>query len=134
MSLRPHNTPKSDNRLGPTRRVKSRADYVRIQNQGDKARTRHFLIATEKPKANFSDSRIGVTITKKVHKRAVQRNFIKRRVRDFFRRNRERMKSNSDVVVVALKGSTELNTKQVYRELFGLFARAGLLEPFKKKA
>lgn len=45
-------------------------------------------------------SRLGITVAKKVDKRAVERNRIKRRVREFYRHHQQEL-SNADLVITA---------------------------------
>jgi ribonuclease P protein component len=52
---------------------------------------------------------------------AVQRNRIKRRVREFFRLNKGSLPGSSDLVVTAREGAVSLNFWQVSEELKGLF-------------
>jgi ribonuclease P protein component len=52
---------------------------------------------------------------------AVQRNRIKRRVREFFRLNKDSLPGSSDLVVTAREGAVSLNFWQVSEELKGLF-------------
>ena len=96
--------------LGPSRRVKRRKDYLRIQSEGRKIRSKHFLTTVAARIGSVSesaDSRIGVTITKKIDKRAARRNRLRRRIREFFRLNRSRLRPSTDIVVIALAGATE---------------------------
>lgn len=116
-----------DYSLGPKRRVKHRQDFLRIQKEGRKFRAAHFLLSVSQRRNDASDSRIGITITTKVHKRAVRRNLLKRRVREIFRANRARLKFALDLVVIALNGSTELEFVQVKEEILGALEKGRLL-------
>ncbi|MCB0360326.1 MAG: ribonuclease P protein component [Bdellovibrionales bacterium] len=123
--------PSLDRRLGPARRIKKRRDFLAIQQGGKRVRSKHFVVAyrqlERQPESGaFPESRIGITITRKVDKRAVGRNRVKRRVREFFRLFRHRLSFAADIVVVALSGSTNLTTEEIQRELGGVFRRAGL--------
>jgi ribonuclease P protein component len=74
-----------------------------------------------------AESRLGVTITKKIDKRAARRNRLRRRVREVFRRKRAELKKPVDLVFIALSESTELNYEQIGRELSGLLRKARLV-------
>ncbi len=65
---------------------------------------------------NLEDSRIGITVSKKVSKRAVQRNRIKRQIRESFRHNRHKL-STMDLVVVSKPGGAEQGNKSLRAEL-----------------
>ncbi len=115
-----------DFRLGPSRRIKRRQDFLRIQSSGQKFRSKHFLIAVcprQDVESGSCESRIGVTITTKVHKRAVRRNRLRRRTREIFRIYRPRLRKPMDIVVIALSGSTELAFGEAKWELEKLLGK-----------
>lgn len=64
----------------------------------------------------ISETRIGVTVSRKVGG-AVQRNRVKRWVREYFRLNRTELQPSSDIVVIARAGADKLSFKDVEREL-----------------
>jgi len=99
-------------------RIRKRADFQRISRTGIKIQTPHFR-ASLCPNG-LSHSRLGVTVGKNVGS-AVQRNRIKRRVREFFRLNKDSLPGSSDLVVTAREGAASLNFWQVSEELKGLF-------------
>lgn len=122
-------------KFGPECRIKDRQDFLRIQSSARKYRTKFFLLALD-PKEQLSTSsiipqlpsRLGITVTKRIDKRAARRNRLKRRVREVFRRKKASFTIAADLVVVALTGSTELDYKQVEHQLVGLFLRSGLMK------
>lgn len=59
--------------------------------------------------------RLGLTVSKQVG-RAVQRNRLKRQVREFFRQNKDRL-PQADLVVIARRGAAGLETRAVFDEL-----------------
>jgi ribonuclease P protein component len=63
--------------------------------------------------------RLGITVSKRVGK-AVQRNRIKRLLREFFRVNKERLPQAQDIVIVARKDTSAKKLEEVSRELEGL--------------
>ena len=115
-----------DERLTPQRRLKKRQDFLRLQAEGRKVRSQHLLLSYS-TNASFSDSRIGITITKKIDKRSVGRNRLRRRIREIFRRLRGRFERHGEFVVVALTGSAELSRVEVRSELVMLLKRANIL-------
>jgi ribonuclease P protein component len=120
---------KADEGLPPQRRVRKRQDFLRIQSSKRKLRSPHLLLALSAPRnKDTTDSRIGITVTRKVDKRAARRNRLKRRVREFFRRERILFTEPVDMVVIALDGATELDYQQVCWELRGLLLKMGLLK------
>ena len=62
------------------------------------------------------DPVLGVTVSKKVGT-AVERNRVKRRIREWFRCNRGVLPRNAAVVVIARRGAADLGTVETEREL-----------------
>ena len=71
---------------------------------------------------NLEDARIGITVSKKVSKRAVQRNRIKRQIRESFRHNRHKL-STMDLVIVSKFGGAEQENKILRAELDNLWLK-----------
>jgi ribonuclease P protein component len=120
--------------LGPLHRIKKRKDFIRIQKSGTKYRSKHFLVAVS-PRIPSTDkvieSRIGITITTKVDKRAVKRNLVKRRVRELFRTHRAKITRPVDIVVIAFNGATELTFYDTYKELSQVLVKGGVISGCK---
>ena len=73
-------------------------------------------------------TRIGITVTKKVDKRAARRNRLKRRVRECFRKTYRRFQGPPvDLVLIARDGATECEYEQVRKELHYLLYQAQIL-------
>jgi ribonuclease P protein component len=83
-------------------RLKKRYEFRQVQLSGRRIHTPHFLIVVQ-PNA-LPTTRLGITVTKKVGN-AVQRNRIKRVVREVFRKNRALFPSSHDVVFIAKRCS-----------------------------
>lgn len=62
---------------------------------------------------------LGVTVSKKVGT-AVERNRVKRRIREWFRRNRGALPADAAVVVIARRGAAEIGAAETELELGGL--------------
>ncbi len=98
-----------------------RSQFLRVQSGGAKFHTRHFILMVLANNPADGDPpvarRIGITVTKRVSKRAVHRNRVKRLVREFYRKNRDQLPAGVDLVVVAKRGAPELTLEQVTHEL-----------------
>ncbi|NNK08339.1 MAG: ribonuclease P protein component [Myxococcales bacterium] len=95
-------------------RLKKRYEFKRTQLSGRRIHTPHFLIVVL-PNA-VQNTRLGITVTKKVGT-AVQRNRIKRVVREVFRRNRQLFPASHDLVFIAKRGATEIDYSSLLEEI-----------------
>ncbi|MFH0822563.1 MAG: ribonuclease P protein component [Pseudomonadota bacterium] len=107
-------------RLTKEDRVRRPFEYRKVTKCGVRYRTPHFHIRMF---AGPQDrQRLGMAVSRKVGN-AWERNGIKRRVREYFRLNRERIPPNTDIVFVALTGAADLDTHQLRRELNSFFEK-----------
>ena len=96
-------------------RLLKKSDFHRVQNKGEKLYTKHFLIFALKSSEELS--RVGLTISTKVDKRAVIRNKLKRRLREIFRLNRSKLVAHFDIVIIARKNALDLSYKEIEHEI-----------------
>lgn len=106
-------------RLPRAARVRRRPEYLSIQNRGRRIGGPHLLLF-----GMPGTGRLGITVSRKVGG-AVDRNRVKRWVRDCFRRARGAFPSSLDLVVVARPGAADAGHATVCRELRTLAARFG---------
>lgn len=78
--------------------------------------------------AEKSQPRIGIIVSKKVAKKAVARNRIRRVLAEAIRLHLGDMKKNVDVVVVALPDFKAKKTPQAAKTLYDLFKQTSLLK------
>jgi len=79
-------------------RLITKADYKRVFNKAHKTSDRYFVVLWRP--GTFDNPRLGLAISKKHLKRAVDRNRIKRLIRESFRKRRAAMPA-VDIVVLA---------------------------------
>ncbi len=114
-------------KLTSARRIKKRREFLRLQSAKFKIKSKYFLIALEKKEEGSpEESRLGITITKKVDKRAVKRNSLKRKLREFFRKNRIYFKRVIDLVIIAQRGACELSSAEIEQDLKQALSKARL--------
>ena len=106
-------------------KLKKRWEFQRAYQKGRKYWNRCFVIYVFH--THFSNLRLGITVSKKVGK-SVQRNRVKRLIRESFRQLRPRLKTAHDVVVVGRAQACRLTCQEAREGLFRLFQRASLLE------
>jgi ribonuclease P protein component len=107
--------------FGRERRIRRRADFVRVQSIGERATSRHFVLlvcARERTGTGSTaslPSRLGVVATRKVGG-AVVRNRIKRVCRECFRLWPGFVPDGIDLVVIARGGAETLGLAGVRDE------------------
>ncbi len=99
-------------------RIRKRADFQRALREGARFQAPHFRISISPN--GLSHCRLGITAGKKIGS-AVQRNRLKRRIREFYRQNKDRFPVSSDLLITAKEGAAALDFWQVSEELKGLF-------------
>lgn len=94
-----------------TSRLLNAADYKAVfSNAQFKVSCRHFLVLANCN--SRSSARLGLVIAKKNVALAMQRNRIKRQLRNTFRHNKELL-DKLDLVVLARKGADKLDNKEL---------------------
>jgi ribonuclease P protein component len=105
---------KRDERLRREERLRRKKDFEAIAKEGIRRHTKNFLIISRKNDQGFS--RVGAVASKRLGK-AVERNRVKRLMREFFRRNKDRLPPSTDYVIVGKKGAQDLPYAHVADEL-----------------
>ena len=95
-------------------------EYSQVRKMGCRYNTPHFVLLVSK--YQLCNPRIGITVSKKVG-RSVQRNRIKRLVREFFRLNATTFMQN-DYSLIAKQGAAELTNDALRSELIQIFNMA----------
>lgn len=101
--------------LPRTHRLRRRREFLDVQKGGRRVHTRHFVVVVL-PREGSGDTRMGVTVTKRVAG-SVGRNRVKRVVREVFRRHRHYFPGGCDVVIIAKSGADLLGYDDVHDEM-----------------
>ena len=92
----------------------NRAEFVNLNRSGRRHHTRHFVFIFKKNGLSFA--RLGITVSKKIGN-AVQRNRVKRLIREFFRLHRDHFPKGFDFVIAAKRNAISLNYSDLTEEL-----------------
>lgn len=96
-------------------RLLKRREYLAVSREVSKrVETKNFLVILRRNE--LKHSRIGITVTKKIGKAAI-RNRIKRQVREFYRKNKRRLPTGYDFVIIARKGAADLDHRLIQDQL-----------------
>lgn len=98
----------------PACRMRHRRAYLVVQAQGRKRHTRHFVVIVMQK--TDGPTRLGLTVSRKIGG-AVQRNLVKRRLREFFRLNYHRLPAAVDISLIAKTGAALISMAQIREEL-----------------
>ncbi|NLI31587.1 MAG: ribonuclease P protein component [Deltaproteobacteria bacterium] len=96
-------------------RLHASAEYRRVKNAGKRLRTRHFSLNLAEN--GLAYHRLGIVVQKR-YWQAVERNLIKRRLREWFRLNKSQIPPpGKDIVAIARPGTERLSSTDIAREL-----------------
>jgi ribonuclease P protein component len=104
-------------------RLLKRSQFLTLSKQGKKIHTSYFIAAVLDGTEN--NNRIGITVSKKVGN-AVERNRIKRIIREYFRHRKDSITGIRDINIIARKGLTTLSNRQIIEKLDKLFTKIAL--------
>lgn len=106
--------------FGKEERIRKRKQYLNIYRRGGRLHSNNFIVILNPNPSG--EKRLGVAISKRVGN-AVQRNRIKRLVREFFRLNKDGLPDSQDMVIIAKKDVSSLKYQDVCMELTDLLRK-----------
>lgn len=101
--------------LPRARRVRSRRDFVKIQQGGQRVSTTHFVLIVAPGADLAAPARLGITASKQVGNAAIRAR-CKRLVREAFRLDPGLLPAGVDLVVIARTGAHQLGLAGVQGE------------------
>jgi ribonuclease P protein component len=107
-------------------RLLKAADFANLRNVGSRVGTRH--LSAQVAGNGSVGARLGLAISKRVSKKAVRRNRIKRIARDSFRRVRDTLPS-VDILLIARSSADVEDNASLRDELERLWRRIATLNP-----
>ncbi|KPJ70248.1 hypothetical protein AMJ44_00615 [candidate division WOR-1 bacterium DG_54_3] len=93
---------------GPRERIRNKRDFLILFKEGKRYKDKYFNLIYLPNNLDFS--RMAVIVSKKVGN-AVARNKMKRWVRDLFRRNKEHLKHDLDILIIIKEEIQETSWK-----------------------
>ena len=118
--------PGYDTSFPPQYRLKTSADFAHLDKEGKRLYSSGFLLVVAP--SMTGESRLGIAVTRKLDKRAVVRNKIKRRVREIFRASRARFKTPCDILVIARREALQSAYSDMERQILGALHHHGYLD------
>jgi len=115
--------------LKATVTIKKNSEFRRIYSKGKSAAT-PLLVLYVRRGPNRDGCRLGITVSTKLGK-AVVRNRIRRRFREIFRLNKDKMKKGFDVIVVARVRSRNARYDELERDFLKLASKLELIQEGK---
>jgi ribonuclease P protein component len=107
-------------------RLKKKKDFERVFKEG-KGLKEDFLIL-KMSENNLSQSRFGFIVGRKISKKAILRNKLKRRLRELVRGKIEKIKKGFDIIFIAQPGLENRDFWELEEILNKIFARAKLIK------
>ena len=101
-------------------RIVKRAEFINLKLHGTRYSTQHFIVILKQNRRDIT--RLGITVSKRVGN-SVERNRIKRSIREFFRLSKQRIPKGYDIMIIALEESNKLTFLKVQEELGGLLLK-----------
>ena len=86
------------------------------------------LIGAKAIQNQLGDSRFGILVSAKVSKKAVERNKIKRQIREIIRLQQDKTKPGYDVVIITLPAILGKNYQEIEQSVNRHFRKLGLCE------
>ena len=111
-------------KMNPAVTVKENYEFRRIYRKGRSAVSPCLVVYCQKNRRG--QSRLGVTVSTKLG-HAVVRNRVRRRLREIYRLNREKMPAGYDIIIVARVRAAEAPYRTLERHYLRCLGELGLL-------
>ena len=103
--------------------LRTKGDFDRAHRRGGRARTDDLLVIAFE-NGHVLESRVGLAIGKRIAKRAVDRNRLRRRIREAFRLEYHQLPRGVDLVVLGAQPGADPSLAEVRAQLLALAPRA----------
>ncbi|MDD4409137.1 MAG: ribonuclease P protein component [Candidatus Pacebacteria bacterium] len=107
-------------------RLKKKKDFEKVFEKGSTIRNRYFFLRVLANNGE-NDTRIGFIVSKKVSKRAVERNRIKRLFRESVRLSIDKIRPGYDMIFIVLSGANHKELIEIKKEIDNVLEKSNLI-------
>jgi len=104
--------------------LKKNYEFKRLYNRGESAASHLMVVYCRNNGTKYN--RLGITVSAKIGG-AVQRNRIRRRLKEIYRLNEKSLKAGNDIVIVARMKSSDASYHELEASAINLFGKLKLL-------
>jgi len=109
-------------------RLKKKKDFEYLFKKGKSQESKKEFLVLRYKENNLKNTRFGLIVSKKVFKRAVLRNKIKRQLRNILREDiLPKIKKNIDAVIILYPGFQVKDYQELKEKIKGLFQKAKII-------
>lgn len=112
--------------LSQNNRLKKEKDFAAVLK--DRRRTEGKGMFLKNRRNDLKDSRFGIIISKKVSKKAVDRNRIHRQINESIGRLLKEIKKGRDITIITTAEIMKLSSIEIEKSLKEVFVKSGLLD------
>ena len=112
--------------LSKINRLRKKKDFTRVYQQGRSFSTPDIWMKTLPNR--LENNRFGIVVSRKISKKAVERNLIKRRLRVLAKHYLPSLKPGYDIILTARSGILRKSYSELENALIDLFKRSRLLQ------
>jgi len=101
--------------LAKENRLKKKKDFELVFKNGRILKSKNVFL--KYLSSEVKERKVGFIVSKKVSKKAVERNKVKRRLREIIRKNKESIKENISIIIIALPSLKNVSFKEMEIEV-----------------
>ncbi len=110
--------------LARENRLKRKKDFEQVFKKGKSFREDFLVLKIRR--SEIGETRFGFIISKKVSKKAVSRNKIKRMLSEAVRLKIDRLKRDADIILISLPGIEKKDSQEINKDIDKLLKRANI--------
>lgn len=103
-------------------RLKRKKDFEKVLKKGKTFKKNFLLFKVLENK--IKKTRIGIIVSQKVSKKAIERNKLKRRIREIIRPELKNIKTGIDGVIIVLPGLGKSSFQETRKDILKIFEKA----------